>query len=124
MYLDWSKQWISGVYRALKPTGAFWLAIGDEYAAELKVLSQDVGFHCRSWVIWYYTFGVNCKRKFNRSHAHILYYVADPKRFTFNADAIRVLNQPDIKEKFQSQAAEPVGNKPEEIGRASCRERV
>src|SRR5262245_21427271 len=38
-YLDWSKQWIQGVVRALKPSGAFWLAIGDEYAAELKVLS-------------------------------------------------------------------------------------
>ena len=37
-YLGWSKQWIGGVIRALKPNGTFWLAIGDEYAAELKVL--------------------------------------------------------------------------------------
>src|SRR5258706_4735134 len=57
-YLDWSRQWIEGVHRALKPTGTFWLAIGDDFAAELKVLSQQVGFKCRSWVIWYYTFGV------------------------------------------------------------------
>ncbi len=49
------------VYQVLKPDGAFWLAIGDEYAAELKVLSQQIGFTCRSWVVWYYTFGVNCK---------------------------------------------------------------
>ena len=61
-YLDWSRDWISAVHRVLKPSGTFWLAIGDEYAAELKVLSQEIGFHCRSWVIWYYTFGVNCKR--------------------------------------------------------------
>ena len=32
-----------------------------------------------------------------------------------NADAIRVLNMADIKERFQTQAAEPVGNKPEEF---------
>ena len=32
-YLDWSREWISAVYRALKPSGSFWLAIGDEYAA-------------------------------------------------------------------------------------------
>src|SRR5882724_2662408 len=51
-YLDWSKQWISGVISALKPAGAFWLAIGDEYAAELKVLcTRDLGLHCRSWVV-------------------------------------------------------------------------
>jgi site-specific DNA-methyltransferase (adenine-specific) len=44
----------------------------------------------RSWVIWYYTFGVNCTRKFNRSHAHLFYFVKDSKRFTFEDEAIRV----------------------------------
>ncbi len=82
-YLNWSRSWISAVHRALKDSGSFWLAIGDEYAAELKVASQEIGFHCRSWVIWYYTFGVNCKQKFSRSHAHLFYFVKDPKSFTF-----------------------------------------
>jgi DNA modification methylase len=89
-YLDWSRQWISGVHRVLKPTGTFWLAIGDDYAAELKLLSQEIGFHCRSWVIWYYTFGVNCKYKFSRSHTHIFHFVKDAKKFTFNGAAIAV----------------------------------
>jgi site-specific DNA-methyltransferase (adenine-specific) len=90
-YLDWSQQWIAAVHRVLKPTGTFWLAIGDEYAAELKLIAQnDVGFHCRSWVVWYYTFGVNCKYKFSRSHAHLFYFVKDAKQFTFNNQAIRV----------------------------------
>ena len=82
-YLAWSRQWIEGVYRALKPTGTFWLAIGDEYAAELKIESQRSGFHCRSWVIWYYTFGVNCANGFSRSHTHLFHFVKDPKEFTF-----------------------------------------
>ena len=84
-YLDWCRSWIAAVHRALKPSGTFWLAIGDEYAAELKLLSQEIGFHCRSWVIWYYTFGVNCTHKFSRSHAHLFYFVKDPKSFTFRA---------------------------------------
>jgi site-specific DNA-methyltransferase (adenine-specific) len=84
-YLAWSREWISAVYRALKPTGTFWLAIGDEYAAELKIECQRIGFFSRSWVIWYYTFGVNCKYKFTRSHVHLHYFVKDRKRFTFNA---------------------------------------
>src|SRR5437762_244755 len=79
-YLKWSGDWIAAVYRALKPDGTFWLAIGDEYAAELKLLSQEIGFHSRSWVIWYYTFGVNCKYKFTRSHAHLFYFVKDPAK--------------------------------------------
>ena len=82
-YLDWSQQWIGAVHRVLKPNGTFWLAIGDEYAAELKLASQKIGFHTRSWVIWYYTFGVNCTRKFTRSHAHLFYFVKDPANFTF-----------------------------------------
>ncbi|WP_010588267.1 DNA methyltransferase [Schlesneria paludicola] len=84
-YIDWSREWITGVHRVLKPTGGFWLAIGDEYAAELKILSQQVGFHCRSWVIWYYTFGVHCTKKFSRSHVHIFHFVKDPKNYQFNA---------------------------------------
>ena len=92
-YLDWSRGWMQAVHRVLRPEGAFWLAIGDEYAAELKLIAQnDLKFTCRSWVIWYYTFGVNCTHKFTRSHAHLLFFVKDAKRFTFNADdpAVRV----------------------------------
>ena len=86
-YLDWSKTWLSEVVRVLKPNGTFWLAIGDEYAAELKVMMQrELGLTCRSWVIWYYTFGVNCKNKFSRSHAHLFHMVKDADKFTFNAD--------------------------------------
>ncbi len=82
-YIDWSSRWIAAVHRVLKGNGAFWLAIGDDYAAELKLECQKVGFHCRSWVIWYYTFGVNCTRKFTRSHTHLLHFVKDPQDFTF-----------------------------------------
>jgi DNA modification methylase len=92
-YLDWCRKWIGQVHRALKPDGTFWLAIGDEFAAELKLIAQrETGFHCRSWVIWYYTFGVNCKQKFSRSHAHLFHFVKDARKFTFNADdpAVRI----------------------------------
>lgn len=94
-YLDWSRAWMAEVHRTLKDSGTFWLAIGDEYAAELKLIAQDeLGFHCRSWVIWYYTFGVNCVRAFTRSHTHLLHFVKDPHEFTFNAGnpAVRVLS--------------------------------
>ncbi len=90
-YLAWSKRWMAEVHRVLAANGTFWLAIGDEYAAELKVLAtRELGFTCRSWVVWYYTFGVNCKQKFSRSHAHLFHFVKDPTNFTFNVDAIRV----------------------------------
>jgi site-specific DNA-methyltransferase (adenine-specific) len=90
-YLDFCRKWIGEIHRVLSPTGGFWLAIGDEYAAELKVIAhREIGFHMRSWVIWYYTFGVHCHTKFTRSHVHLLYFVKDPADFTFHDDAIRV----------------------------------
>jgi DNA modification methylase len=93
-YLNWCQAWIGELHRILKPTGTFWLAIGDEYAAELKYLATRTlrdkfaqpNFIMRSWVIWYYTFGVNCTRKFNRSHAHLFQFIKDEKQFTFNAE--------------------------------------
>jgi site-specific DNA-methyltransferase (adenine-specific) len=89
-YLTWTEAWLAAVRRVLKPRGSFYVAIGDEYAAEVKVRLDGLGLTLRNWIVWHYTFGVNCTKKFNRSHAHIFYYVVDPKRFTFNADDVRV----------------------------------
>ena len=114
-YLDWSRAWISEVARVLKEDGTFWLAIGDEFAAELKVLMQrDLGLSCRSWVIWYYTFGVNCKHKFSRSHAHLFYMVKDPRNFTFNADdrGIRVPSARQLV--YGDKRANPKGRLPDD----------
>jgi site-specific DNA-methyltransferase (adenine-specific) len=66
----------------------------------------------RNWIVWHYTFGVNCTRKFNRSHAHIFYYVADPKRFAFNADAVRV---PSARQTtYADRRANPSGKLPDD----------
>jgi DNA modification methylase len=90
-YLTWSEQWISIAARLLSPHGALWIAIGDEYAAEIKYIAhRKVGLHLRNWVIWYYTFGVHCQKKFSRSHTHLLYFVKNKDNFKFRPDAIRV----------------------------------
>ena len=114
-YLAWSREWTAQVVRVLKPDGTFWLAIGDEYAAELKVmLQQEHGLTCRSWVVWYYTFGVNCKYKFSRSHAHLLYMTKDPDKFTFNADdpALRVPSARQLV--YGDKRANPKGRLPDD----------
>jgi site-specific DNA-methyltransferase (adenine-specific) len=112
-YLDWCRIWIGELHRVLKPSGAFWLAIGDEYAAELKVTAhREVGFHLRSWVVWYYTFGVNCAKKFTRSHAHLFYFVKDAKEFTFHDEAIRVPSARQLV--YADKRANPKGRIPDD----------
>ena len=112
-YLAWCKQWIGEVIRVLKADGAFWLAIGDEYAAELKVLMQrELGLHCRGWIVWYYTFGVHCETKFTRSHAHLFWMIKNPKQFTFNDDAIRVPSARQLV--YNDHRANPKGRVPDD----------
>lgn len=102
-YIQWTQDWISACARLLKPTGSFYILIGDEYAAEtrlhLKHLERERKLAFRNWIIWHYTFGQNCRTKFNRSHAHLFYCVGsaalekkptDGSAFTFNRDAIAV----------------------------------
>lgn len=109
-YIEWTKDWINGATRLLKPSGSMYILIGDEYAAEtrlhLKALQQQGKLLFRNWIIWHYTFGQRCKAKFNRSHAHLFYCVGsaavNPKTgkpranltkktpFTFNYDAVAV----------------------------------
>ena len=111
-YLTWTEKWLAGVTRVLKPTGSFFVAIGDEYAAEMKVRMDAAGLHLRNWIVWHYTFGVSCTKKFNRSHAHIFYYVVDPKRCTFNPNAVRV---PSARQTtYADRRANPVGKLPDD----------
>ncbi len=89
-YIDWTRQWMTACCNVLKPTGSFYIAIGDDYAAQVKIIAEDeLKLHCRNWIIWHYTFGQQTKNKFARSHTHILYFVKDKKNFTFNDYAVR-----------------------------------
>ena len=112
-YLNWSRKWMAEVVRVLRPDGTFWLAIGDEYAAELKVMAtRELGLVCRSWVVWYYTFGVNCRQKFSRSHAHLFHFVRDPAAFTFNSERIRVPSARELV--YGDKRACPTGRLPDD----------
>lgn len=111
-YLTWCNSWMRELYRVLMPNGSFWLAIGDEFAAELKVEACRVGFHLRSWVIWYYTFGVHCKNKFTRSHAHLFYFVKDKDSFCYHPEAIAVPSARQLI--YNDKRANPKGRSPDD----------
>lgn len=101
-FLDWCQEWIQEVHRVLKPHGTFWLAMCDEYAAELKAAIAGAGdknrlFNLRSWVVWHYSFGAACQKNFSRTHTHLLYLTKTKTKFTFNADAVRVPSARQLK---------------------------
>lgn len=112
-YLEFSEKWMRAVHRVIKPTGSFFLAIGDEYAADLAVIARrKVGFNLRNWIIWHYTFGQQTKRMFAKSHTHILYFTKSEEGFTFNADAIRVKSARQTT--YEDPRANPKGKVPDD----------
>lgn len=92
-YVQWCEKWIGMCYRCLKAGGAFWVAIGDEYAAELVVASKSAGFNMRNWVVWHYKFGTYCKKKFGRCHTHLLYFIKGKKANVFDPPRVESIRQ-------------------------------
>ena len=111
-YLAFSEEWMEQVYRIIVMGGSFYLAINDEYAAELRIIAKRIGFKLRRWNIWHYTFGQNQQNNFTRSHTHILYFTVG-ETFRFNGDAIR---EPSARQKvYHDKRASPGGRIPDDV---------
>ena len=50
-YIEWTRQWMKACWNALKPAGSFYVAIGDDYAAYVKVIADELGLFMRNWII-------------------------------------------------------------------------
>jgi len=112
-YIAWTKDWMTVCKKVLKPHGSFYIAIADEYAANVKVIADGLGLFLRNWLIWHYTFGQQMKNKFARSHTHIFYFVNDEKNFTFNDYAVRVPSDRQLI--YNDKRANPVGKMPDDV---------
>jgi site-specific DNA-methyltransferase (adenine-specific) len=124
-YLRWCANWFAQVHRVLKPDGTFWLIIGDERVAQLRMIATQhpflaeefrtlfPAFHLQSWCVWYFTFGVACTNKFSRSHTHMLQFTKHKKKFTFNKDE-PLVRVPSSRQLIYNDArANPAGKLPD-----------
>jgi len=112
-YYKWSEEWIKEACRLLKNSGAIYVAIGDEFAAELNIILKRRGFYFRNWIVWHYTFGQNQRKKFTRAHTHIFYFTKDKERFTFNDKHIRVPSARQLV--YKDKRANPLGKIPDDV---------
>jgi DNA modification methylase len=112
-YHEWTERWMSACYRVLQPHGSFYVAIGDEHAADVKVIADRLGLAMRNWIIWHYSFGKQSPNKFARAHTHIFYFVKDNKNFVFNDDLVRVVS--DRQKKYKDKRANPAGKMPDDV---------
>jgi len=77
-------------YRLLKPNGSLYFHIDYREVHYCKILLDKIfGRECfLNEIIWAYDYGGRPKSKWPAKHDNILFYVKDPKNYTFNGDDV------------------------------------
>ncbi|MCK4413263.1 MAG: site-specific DNA-methyltransferase [Candidatus Eisenbacteria sp.] len=81
---------IKEAQRILVPDGSFFLHLDCREVHYAKVLLDEI-FGRRSFqneIIWAYDYGGRSRKRWPAKHDNILWYTKDPRRYTFNYDAI------------------------------------
>lgn len=88
------------VYRVLKPTGSFWLNLGDSYQSKNLLmipqrvairLTDEVGFTLRNQVVWNKLKGApdNAKDKMRTLWEPVFFFTKEPSGYYYDIDAVR-----------------------------------
>ncbi len=122
-YIKWCKEWIAEIYNLTTKDGSFWLNIGyveiphKGLAVPIPYLLWDkTEFYMIQEVIWNYGAGVACRKRLSPRNEKLLWYVKDPKKYTFNLDPIR---DPNVKYPNQKKNGKlkcnPLGKNPSDV---------
>ena len=82
-YLDFTYDWLDLCVKALRPGGALWVNIPDDWAAEIacylkgRMTERRPPAHLSmvNWCIWHYRFGQNRTEQFINSKVHVFYFL-------------------------------------------------
>lgn len=89
-YIEFSRAWLSGAKRLLKPDGTIYIFMGVRFISYLyNILERELEMSFNSWITWHYTQGIGKTKGFSPRHDDILMFTKSNK-FKFNIDAIRV----------------------------------
>lgn len=106
-YIEWLGRWVDAAARVLAPRGAMWVICGQEYAGDHQRAMRAAGLHWRNTITWVESFGVNCRRKFNRTSRPVFWFTKHRTRFTFNEAAVRTASARQTK--YNDKRANPRG---------------
>lgn len=89
-YMAWCRAWLDLCVDRLAPHGSMYLMASTQGMPALDLHLRE-RMHVLSRIVWHYdSSGVQAKRRFGSLYEPILLCVKDKRRYTFNADAIRV----------------------------------
>ncbi|STZ07135.1 Modification methylase RsrI [Moraxella caprae] len=122
-YLKWCEQWIGEIHRLTTNSGAFWLNLGylavDDVGLAVPIpylLWNRTNFYFIQEIVWNYSAGVACKKRFSPRNEKFLWYVKNPHDYLFNLDEVR---DPNVKYPNQKKngilKCNPLGKNPSDV---------
>lgn len=114
-FIDFLEPRLIEAWRILKPTGSIFVHLDWHEVHYIKVL-MDKMFGRKNFmneIIWSYDYGGRSKSKWSAKHDNILWYVKDPKHYTFNYDAIDRI--PYLAPERQSKEKAEMGKTPTDV---------
>ncbi|GHH90360.1 DNA-methyltransferase [Streptomyces capillispiralis] len=122
-YVAWCETWMTRIYDATTPGGAFWLNVGyvpvpeKGKAVPIPYLLWDKSpFYMIQEVVWNYGAGVASRKSFSPRNEKFLWYVRDPSKYYFDLDSVR---DPNVKYPNQKKNGKlkcnPLGKNPTDV---------
>lgn len=122
-YINWCSRWLRQISSTTSASGALWLNVGylEVSGAGLCVpipylLWDKTDLFLLQEVVWNYGAGVSTKSRLSPRNEKWLFYVKDPKNYTFNLDDIR---DPNVKYPNQKRNGKfrchPLGKNPSDV---------
>lgn len=122
-YVDWCSKWMNSLYEVVSQNGAFLLNLGylevpnQGKAVPISYLLWDkTPFYMQQEIVWHYEAGVASKKYLSPRNEKFIWYVKEPKKYTFNLDAIR---DPNVKYPNQKKNGKlrcnPLGKNPGDV---------
>jgi adenine-specific DNA-methyltransferase len=106
-YFAWCESWIEECRRVLKADGSFYLMNSTQNMPHLDLFCRR-RFEILSRLVWAYdSSGVQARNFFGSLYEPILHMVRDRRRYTFNAEAVRVEAKTGAKRRLVDYRKEP-----------------
>jgi site-specific DNA-methyltransferase (adenine-specific) len=89
-YAKWAYEWLDECIRVLKPTGTLYVMTSTQAMPYFDIFLRNK-LTILSRIVWHYdSSGVQARKYYGSMYEPILHCVKDAKRYTFNADEIKV----------------------------------
>ena len=97
-YARFAQAWCAEIPRVLSEQGTLWLNLGYTKTSATTTmpltylyfpLFHELGLHLVQELVWHYEGGMTYKRRFAHRTERWLWFVKNPKRYTFELDAVR-----------------------------------